>query len=254
MSTDPSQNAIFHEPQPVAKWLKPRTVQLLVSVRDATEARLALRAGVDWIDLKEPSAGPLGAADPKVANEVGRILVTHQLRSAALGELRELDESLSLSLASAFPTVKVGLTGTSQTSDWKQRLQGLADILSAVDAQLVPVIYADWRECDAPMPEEIAAFCSELDAKYVLLDTYTKRGSDLFSWISCEQIHSLASRLGQSSCGMVLAGSVKYEMLDVLMELPIQAIGVRGAVCSGDRSGSICPQKLQSWVHKFNSL
>ncbi len=35
-------------------------MRMLVSVRDVAEAREALRAGVDFIDLKEPSAGALG--------------------------------------------------------------------------------------------------------------------------------------------------------------------------------------------------
>ena len=35
---------------------------LLVSVRSASEARVALAAGVDVIDVKEPNRGSLGAA------------------------------------------------------------------------------------------------------------------------------------------------------------------------------------------------
>ena len=37
--------------------------RVLVSVRDALEARIALDCGVDLIDVKEPLRGPLGAAD-----------------------------------------------------------------------------------------------------------------------------------------------------------------------------------------------
>ena len=33
---------------------------LLVSVRDAAEARVALAAGVDLLDVKEPSPRPIG--------------------------------------------------------------------------------------------------------------------------------------------------------------------------------------------------
>ena len=40
--------------------------KLLLSVRNALEANLALEAGVDLIDIKEPSAGPLGAASAAV--------------------------------------------------------------------------------------------------------------------------------------------------------------------------------------------
>lgn len=42
-------------------------MRMLVSVRDVAEAQEALRAGVDFIDLKEPAAGALGGAagDPR---------------------------------------------------------------------------------------------------------------------------------------------------------------------------------------------
>ncbi|MEZ6076741.1 MAG: (5-formylfuran-3-yl)methyl phosphate synthase [Pirellulaceae bacterium] len=55
---------------PLAPVLDPRKEQLasaeprlLVSIRNADEARLARSVGVDWIDLKNPGGGSLGAAD-----------------------------------------------------------------------------------------------------------------------------------------------------------------------------------------------
>ena len=45
-------------------------VRLLISVRDAAEARSAIAGGTDVIDVKEPSRGPLGRADDRVVREV----------------------------------------------------------------------------------------------------------------------------------------------------------------------------------------
>lgn len=45
-------------------------MRFLVSVRDVAEAREALRAGVDFIDLKEPAAGALGGLELPVIREV----------------------------------------------------------------------------------------------------------------------------------------------------------------------------------------
>ena len=45
-------------------------MRMLVSVRDVAEAREAMRAGVDFIDLKEPSAGALGGLALPVIREV----------------------------------------------------------------------------------------------------------------------------------------------------------------------------------------
>ncbi|MES1213307.1 MAG: (5-formylfuran-3-yl)methyl phosphate synthase, partial [Singulisphaera sp.] len=43
---------------------------LLVSVRDANEARDALLGGADLIDLKEPTRGSLGRVDSAMIGEV----------------------------------------------------------------------------------------------------------------------------------------------------------------------------------------
>ena len=45
-------------------------MRMLVSVRDVAEAREAVRAGVDLIDLKEPAAGALGGLALPVIREV----------------------------------------------------------------------------------------------------------------------------------------------------------------------------------------
>ena len=66
-----------------------RTVRpkLLVSVRDVSEAAAALAGGADWIDLKEPFTGPLGAVDVETAEGVVECVAGRCQVSAALGEL-----------------------------------------------------------------------------------------------------------------------------------------------------------------------
>ena len=63
--------------------------RLLVSVRSAEEAEAALIGGADWIDLKEPSAGPLAAVGVEVAKQVVDCVAGRRPISAALGELIE---------------------------------------------------------------------------------------------------------------------------------------------------------------------
>ena len=66
--------------------------QLLVSVRNPEEALLAVRGGADIVDVKEPSAGPLGMAP---LDTLRHILQTFENipqpppLSFALGELRD---------------------------------------------------------------------------------------------------------------------------------------------------------------------
>src|SRR5437763_1899892 len=63
---------------------------LQVSVRSAAEAESALAGGADLIDVKEPSRGPLGAADAAVIRDVITAVAGRRPVSAALaGSLDE---------------------------------------------------------------------------------------------------------------------------------------------------------------------
>jgi uncharacterized protein (UPF0264 family) len=62
---------------------------LLVSVRDASEARQAVAGGCDVLDVKEPSRGPLGMADPATIAGIAQVrdeLGVDLPLSIALGE------------------------------------------------------------------------------------------------------------------------------------------------------------------------
>ena len=65
---------------------------LLVSVRDAMEARAALHGGADLIDIKEPRAGSLGSAEVGTWREICEVVATAKPLSVALGEL--LDDAV----------------------------------------------------------------------------------------------------------------------------------------------------------------
>ena len=230
----------------------PRTsVDLLVSVRSVPEAQMALSAGVPWIDLKEPSAGALGAPDRQVAEQVALALHNHAKRSVALGELINLDPSLAIAFSRWFPVMKVGLAGA-QVRSWQSQISELSLEITAQGSSLVPVIYGDWKECSAPSPEAVLECASSIAAQYVLIDTYYKRGQNLVNFISLEDLHSLADAVAAQGCSLVVAGSLTEPDATRLRNLPLAAIGVRGAVCAEQRESSVCPEKLRSWVHLFS--
>src|SRR6266446_1591994 len=63
--------------------------QLLVSVRDADEATVALAAGAGLIDVKDPDLGALGKADDAIIRAVIDRVAGRAPVSAALGEWHE---------------------------------------------------------------------------------------------------------------------------------------------------------------------
>src|SRR3954462_13918444 len=86
--------------------------QLLVSVRDAAEAVVALAGGAGLIDVKEPVRGPLGRADAATMAAVVHVVGGRVPISAALGELRECPlAGLAAQLPRGISLVKWGLAG-----------------------------------------------------------------------------------------------------------------------------------------------
>ncbi len=224
--------------------------KLLVSVQDDLEARLARNAGVDWIDLKNPDAGPLGAPTVKTAARVAKELADFACRSVALGELQQIDFSAAADLSRWFPILKVGLSGLRDHPSWQTTLGELSRLLAG-NARLVPVIYADHRLCEAPEPEAVLTAADAIDAPFVLIDTYTKDGRGLFAWLSESEIQHLVVATNSSGRQLVVAGSLAESDLPKLMPLTISAIAVRGALCQHDRRGRLCSEKLDHWVDIF---
>ncbi|MGH7201421.1 MAG: (5-formylfuran-3-yl)methyl phosphate synthase, partial [Planctomycetaceae bacterium] len=118
-----------------------RLPRLLVSVRDAFEAREALAGGCEILDVKEPSRGPLGMASVEMICEIhlqSRRLtvagpaaglppaVADVALSAALGETLDwLNRGHVPSLPGELDFLKLGPAGLSRITDWIERWQSV---------------------------------------------------------------------------------------------------------------------------------
>jgi uncharacterized protein (UPF0264 family) len=224
--------------------------RLLISVRNAAEALLALRAGVTLLDIKEPLHGPLGAASPAVWQAVQAVIEEHLAEeqvtvSAALGELLDYQEQ---PLPPEFSLVKFGLAGCGPLDDWPHRWRKAIGSLPA-GVQPVAVIYADYERAAAPRPAEVIAVGRELGCRYVLVDTFDKSHGgllDLWPWL---EIQRLVQQVQGQGLRMVLAGSLSVSCIRRLLPLRPAVVGVRGAACGGDRNGGLsaaCVKELVS--------
>ena len=121
-------------------------MRLLVSVTDADEARVAVEAGVDIVDVKNPAEGSLGAPAPGVIERVREVVPSERPVSAAIGDLTNLPGTAALAALGAARSgaayVKVGLWGTSTTD---QAVALLRAVREAVDGRAVVIAgaYAD---------------------------------------------------------------------------------------------------------------
>lgn len=239
--------------------------QLLVSVRNACEARLAHGLGVPWIDLKNPALGSLGCPDVATAREVrdalGRPRPAAQCQtSVALGELKTLDTQTAIELMQLFPIAKVGLAGlssaaTAATASAPASLS--AEMLSKLDklsqherlpGQLVLAAYADHQRAAGPSPDSVIELARRLGSRYVLVDTFVKDGSGLFRWYSPAQLAALGKRARSIGAQLVVAGSLNSADWPLLCAAEPAIVGVRGGVCTADRTSELCPERIRQWL------
>lgn len=221
---------------------------LLVSVRDAREAGLLQGLGVPLIDVKDPAAGPLGAADPTVLDQVAQILGPESTLSAAMGELKDWEGALPLA---DYSYLKWGLSRLRGQTLRQNMAAAFADTIDA-GQNPVAVAYADWQQAECPPPLEVLELGASLGARALLVDTYTKQGLGLFDYLSEEELASLRHRASGLGLGLALAGSLNFSSLPRVLGIQPDWVAVRGGVCERGRLGTIVPEKVKAWMDFLN--
>jgi (5-formylfuran-3-yl)methyl phosphate synthase len=220
-------------------------LKLLVSVRNAGEAEAALAGGADWIDLKEPARGALGAVDAAVAREVVSCVAGRAPISAAAGELRdwEAGQSRELLEVDGVSVMKLGLSGYRGRS-WRAQWHAARGGIEAAGKDLAAVIYADDQAASSPDRSEILQAANESTCRWVLVDTYDKDAGSIVSALNNLELKTLLSSARDGDRTVVAAGRLQ---LDTLASLPrefVSIIGVRGAACEGGRAGTVSRERV----------
>jgi len=200
-------------------------VKLLVSVVSAAEARAALRGGADVIDVKDPSRGALGAPSPAVVAEIVAEVGGVAPVSVALGDLP----------ATAPPVrdvafVKAGLRGDVDSA--VAQLAALRDLVGP-GTGVVAAAYADAARCDALPPAVLPEVVARAGIAGALVDTCVKDGRGLYAWLTPAELEDLIAR---TPGRFAVAGQLG---LDELTRVSADFVGVRSAVCGGDRTGTL---------------
>jgi uncharacterized protein (UPF0264 family) len=223
--------------------------RLLISVRSAAEAEAAMTGGADIIDVKEPLRGALGAADVDVLRAVRDAVDTALPLSAALGELRHEgggeENGAAPRLPYGYRYAKLGLAGCDDWPSWRQRWRSaMLALPQAVEA--VAVAYADWRLAAAPTPGDVLDAAVQFGCVGLLVDTFDKQAGDLFHWLAEEELAALIEAAQRERMFVALGGSLTLESAPRAIATRADVIAVRGAACSGDRSGRIDLARVRS--------
>ncbi|MGB5831316.1 MAG: (5-formylfuran-3-yl)methyl phosphate synthase [Thiohalocapsa sp.] len=206
---------------------------LLASVTDPVEAELALSAGADLIDCKDPSRGALGALPVAMINAIREQVGVRCPLSATAGDLPTEAASLIPAVRSIAATgvdlVKLGLL---QTAGISKTLLAIAPL--AARHRLIAVLFADRSPPLSDIPNLAAA-----GFHGVMLDTANKSFGRLCDSMSADQLADFVglARAHQLLCG--LAGSLEVRDIPELALLRPDYLGFRGALCERERTSRL---------------
>ena len=205
--------------------------RLLASVADLDEAALAIAAGADIVDLKDPRRGALGAWGVDEIRRAALTLRGQRPLSATVGDLPMRPGTLLEAAAAVGATgvdyVKIGFF---KGGDHER----CAMALRPLPYRRVAVLMAD-QDPDLGLLEVLAA----ADWAGVMLDTADKAAGGLLAHLSLAEIGrfvGLARALGLLAG---LAGSLRLADVGLLAGIDADYLGFRGALCGGDRTGRL---------------
>ena len=216
---------------------------------DADEARAALAGGADVIDVKDPAAGALGAADPATLRAIRAVVTPPAELSAALGDA-PVPGTLGLAADAAScgaDYVKVGLAGLHDAGEAGRLLARVVHAArkSRPGTRVVAVAYADAARAGALPALDVPAIARNAGAHGVLLDTFAKDGQT--SLYALGERDTGAFLYTARAYGLLagLAGSLGLDDVARAAALGADLMGVRGAACEGGRLGRVTADRVR---------
>ncbi|AWB07078.1 hypothetical protein A6A40_18540 (plasmid) [Azospirillum humicireducens] len=224
-------------------------IRMLASVTDPDEAGLAVKAGADLIDLKNPSEGALGALPAGTIRACLETVSGRKPVSATIGDLPMDPDITALAVSRTAATgvdiVKMGLIGGGDPASCIEaaaRARGTAALVGVILADLIP-----------PAPDLVHAMA---DAGFigVMLDTGLKDGRSLRDHLSTAALEDFIGQARAAGLLAGLAGSLRLADIPPLAALGPSILGFRGALCRGGaRRGLMDPERIADVVHCVRS-
>jgi (5-formylfuran-3-yl)methyl phosphate synthase len=225
-------------------------MRIMISVVSADEAREAMLAGAEILDVKNPEEGSLGAQFPRVIQEVKSIASGKVEISAAIGDLPNLPGTAALAaLGAAFcgaDYMKAGLYGPRSEAEAIALLQEVKHAVREFGSSVIAACYADYRRAGTLNPECLPRVAALAGVKGCLLDTYFKDGRSLFHFLEPQALSRLAERAHAAGLLFGLAGGLCEQDLPVARDLGADVVGLRTAVChENKRNGPLDADRVR---------
>ena len=214
--------------------------QLLSSVRNLAEAKIALAAGSDWLDLKEPKDGALGAIRPQQIAEITRWANENSLDvpiSATIGDFWDqpalIPERVTNISKLDLDYIKIGLFVDQITAGC------LRAVRAACRQKIIIVCFAERSISETVIQQLVdSGICG------LMLDTAEKSNGSLTEKLSFAEISRFVAITRKHGVLCGLAGSLGVSDVGMLKRLEPDYLGFRGALCATSRQGEISARRV----------
>lgn len=219
--------------------------QLLTSVKNVEEAMLALYAGVNLIDLKDPYEGALGALDVEVVTQIIDKLSEYRqptvLLSATVGEKHETVSELVSDVvtyrALGVDIIKVAISDLLKLNDGLDKMEKIIND----GVKMVAVFFAE-DAIDLTVLKKLAA----IGFYGAMIDTRIKEHS-MVDVMASDELSRFVSICTKNALKSGLAGSVNETHIAMLTEHRPDFVGMRGGLCEEQqRTAGLSGSRLQS--------
>ena len=164
--------------------------------------------------------------------------------SATLGDFDFKPGTASLAALGAFAAgadfVKIGLFGIKDAEQARELLSPLVRVTKGFPGrQVVAAGYADYQRLDCLSPMELPPIAALAGCNGVLIDTGIKDRRTTFEFLGEPDLMEFISGAHRLGLFAALAGGIRFADVPAVLKLSPDILGVRGAVCGGDRNSSI---------------
>ncbi|MCC9604648.1 (5-formylfuran-3-yl)methyl phosphate synthase [Blastopirellula sp. JC732] len=227
--------------------------QLLVSVRSAEEASAALAGGADLIDVKEPSLGSLGAADPQVWRDVIQMVRAQVPVSVALGEISDGERRFDADSFRGASMAKYGLANMADSAIWMSLAARAYEQVPRGCAR-VAVYYVDQSRAKCPPLHDVLRWSGQISATTILFDTLVKDGQTLFDFFTPSELTAAIATIHEAGMKVACGGSLTAEHFAAAISAGADILAVRGAACEGSRTSRVNRERVRDLKAKLNSF
>lgn len=214
---------------------------MLASVRNLEEATLVVDAGCDWLDLKEPATGALGAVPHATVRAIVDCHAGTLPISATIGDCWATPGVISARVGNlagcGIEYVKVGIFARDLVTEFARYLGQAVSLVP----NLIAVCFAE----DPPTAADLTRL-ADLGLRGVMLDTADKRSGSLRTRLEAAQIREFVRVARAHDLLVGLAGSLRRQDIPALLIFDVDYLGFRGALCRDHvREDTIDPQAVR---------